>query len=238
VSNYEIKSRFLASNGYNAIMPENREKEDEKTFQIIQNPAKVLRAIAKDVPKSAIKSAKTSQLLNKMKAALNSEEDGVALAAPQIGLPERIFVVSPKAFLTEKDLKEVNTPGPQNSKIAMAKSIAEFDPTIIRARTLEQKLEKITAKEHLVYINPAITRRSKETRELEEGCLSVRWKYGRVKRHTRCSIRAYDQQGKPFTRGASGLLAQIFQHETDHLDGVLFTDKAKDLRDLPPKNTR
>jgi len=46
---------------------------------------------------------------------------------------------------------------------------------------------------------------------------------------------AYDENGKKFTRGASGLLAQIFQHETDHLNGILFIDHAKDIKEELPQ---
>ena len=73
---------------------------------------------------------------------------------------------------------------------------------------------------------------------MDEGCLSVRWWYGGVERAEKTTIHAYDESGARFTRGASGLLAQIFQHETDHLDGVLFTDKAKGLREELPENKR
>ena len=69
---------------------------------------------------------------------------------------------------------------------------------------------------------------------MEEGCLSVRWLYGQVDRSERVTLRAYDEKGKKLERGASGLLAQIFQHEVDHLDGILFTDKATQIEDLPP----
>ena len=48
-------------------------------------------------------------------------------------------------------------------------------------------------------------------------------------------VTAYDENGKKFQRGASGLLAQIFQHETDHLKGILFTDHAKDVKEELPK---
>ena len=88
----------------------------------------------------------------------------------------------------------------------------------------------------LVYINPIITKSSKDKKSMEEGCLSVRWLYGSVKRTSRVTIEAYDEHGKKFSKAASGLLAQIFQHEIDHLDGVLFIDKAKNIRDLPPAN--
>ncbi|HEY4512241.1 MAG TPA: peptide deformylase [Candidatus Paceibacterota bacterium] len=87
----------------------------------------------------------------------------------------------------------------------------------------------------LVCINPVIKKLSKDKEDMDEGCLSVRYLYGKVKRAKKATLTAYDENGKKFTRGASGLLAQIFQHETDHLEGILFIDKAKDVVDLPPK---
>jgi peptide deformylase len=84
----------------------------------------------------------------------------------------------------------------------------------------------------LVFINPEITKLSREKHEMEEGCLSVRWLYGKVKRATRTTLRAHDEHGKKIERGASGLLAQIFQHETDHLNGVLFIDKAEEVWEM------
>ena len=84
----------------------------------------------------------------------------------------------------------------------------------------------------LVFINPEIIKLSKEKKEVEEGCLSVRWLYGKVKRSVRATIRAYNEKGQKIERGASGVLAQIFQHETDHLNGILFTDKAKEVWEM------
>jgi len=102
-----------------------------------------------------------------------------------------------------------------------------------------KEFEKIPQKEipkDLVFINPKISKLSKEKEWLPEGCLSVRWLYGKTYRSKKAMITAYDEKGKKFQRGASGLLAQIFQHETDHLKGVLFTDHAKDIREeLPVK---
>lgn len=88
----------------------------------------------------------------------------------------------------------------------------------------------------LVYINPEIIKRSRDKKSMEEGCLSCRWWYGKVKRSTRVTIKAFDEEGKEFTIDARGLLAQIFQHETDHLDGVLFLDTAKNLKELEPES--
>ena len=67
-----------------------------------------------------------------------------------------------------------------------------------------------------------------------EGCLSVRWYYGKVYRSINVSLEYYDENGKKQVRGAGGLLAHIFQHECDHLDGHLFIDKAKDIEWIEP----
>jgi peptide deformylase len=82
-----------------------------------------------------------------------------------------------------------------------------------------------------VYINPEITRASRRKKEMAEGCLSVRGQYGRVPRHEKVTLKAVDEEGKPILEHASGLLAQIFQHEVDHLEGILFIDKATHQED-------
>ncbi len=87
----------------------------------------------------------------------------------------------------------------------------------------------------LICINPEIIKASQDKKLMTEGCLSVRYLYGKIRRSSRVSIRAYNEHGQPFQMGASGLLAQIFQHEIDHLNGILFIDTAKDLKDMPPE---
>ena len=62
-----------------------------------------------------------------------------------------------------------------------------------------------------------------------EGCLSVRPLWGEVNRSLNATITAFDENGTKITRGAGGLLAHIFQHETDHLDGILFIDNARNV---------
>ena len=78
----------------------------------------------------------------------------------------------------------------------------------------------------MVFINPVIKKISKKKLVVHEGCLSVEGIYGTIKRSEKLTIKAYDENGKKFFRGVSGLLSQIIQHEMDHLDGVLFVDKA------------
>lgn len=64
-----------------------------------------------------------------------------------------------------------------------------------------------------------------------EGCLSIPGIYGQVERHQTVVVKGLDETGEPVTYEASGLLAVVFQHEMDHLDGQLFTDLAVDLVD-------
>lgn len=99
------------------------------------------------------------------------------------------------------------------------------------AAELEGKEFDKTKKVHnLVFINPEIIKRSKKESWMEEGCLSLPNIFGEVKRSEKVSVKAYDREGKPFTYNGSGLFSQIFQHEIDHLDGVLFIDKARNIR--------
>jgi peptide deformylase len=186
--------------------------------KILQKDAPVLRKVAEEVPLESIGGKELNKVLDEMKEALDSQDDGVAIAAPQIGYALRIFVVS----------KRVEAIMNEEKKIAFANSATE---------EIKEE-EDIDEGEDLVFINPVIKKISKERRFVDEGCLSVRYLYGKVSRATKVKIEAYDENGKKFERGGTGLLAQIFQHETDHLDGVLFIDKAKDLEDLPPEKTK
>lgn len=148
-----------------------------------------LRQIAKPLGTTAIKSAATKDLFQKMSQALAEQADGVALAAPQVGVSKRIFIVSGRAIGTDQDL---------------------------------------------IFINPRLVKTSKKKLEQDEGCLSLRWLYGVTSRASKASVEAYDEKGKKFIRHGSGLIAQIFQHEIDHLDGILFIDHAKNIKEIKP----
>jgi peptide deformylase len=160
--------------------------------KIVQQDNTVLRKIAAPIAVSSITKADTKNMLIEMFESLQSQHDGVALAAPQIGYSKRVFVVSPHIF----------------------------DTGIIVP---------------LIYINPVIIKRSRDKKVMEEGCLSCRWLYGKTKRSSRVTVRAFDEKGNEFVQEGKGLLAQIFQHEIDHLDGILFIDHAKDLREIEPE---
>jgi peptide deformylase len=163
-----------------------------KIVQKDEKGGKVLREIADFVDFEKDKK-KLSKILNDMREAMFSQGDGIALAAPQIGVSKRIFVINPIAYNEEKIYK-----GPKE----------------------------------LTFINPKIKKISKDKKLMEEGCLSVRPLYGKVRRSSRVTIEAFDENGQKFEITGTGLLAQIFQHETDHLEGILFIDKAKELYEL------
>jgi peptide deformylase len=167
------------------------------------NPA--LRQKAQDIAIGDIASPRIRELIADMKQLLSKEEYGVALAAPQVGEPLKLFIVSGRALARDSsnaaDEPEKND-GPQ-----------EPPPP------------------DEVYINPELLKLSRKKVGKHEGCLSIRGKWGVVPRAEKATVRAFDERGAQFTRGASGFLAHIFQHEMDHLEGILYTDKAAELYD-------
>ncbi len=114
---------------------------------------------------------------------------GVGLAAPQIGLSERLIVV--EYYEHEEDEEVENAP-----------------------------------KKVWTVINPEIVKASEEKLVGVEGCLSIPNLVGEVERHAAIQIKGLNRHGKPTKIKAEGWLARIFQHEIDHLNGVLFTDRA------------
>ena len=167
-----------------------------------------LRAVAREVPRADITTEKMRRLLSGMSAALAQEDDGVALAAPQVGELLRFFIVSGKVL----------------ARLSERAASAQAELTR-RAEPLPDA----------VFFNPVLRKVSREKQVVEEGCLSLRYLYGQVKRAKKVTLEAYNERGEKLSRGASGLLAQIFQHEVDHLNGVLFIDKATDIINIPPQ---
>lgn len=124
------------------------------------------------------------------------EAPGVGLAAPQVGLSERLIVVE---FAEEEDEES-------------------SDEAVSERKTKPKKL--------FVLINPEIMKVSEEILLGVEGCLSIPNLVGEVERHAEVQVRALNRHGKPAKIKAKGWLARIFQHEIDHLNGVLFPDRA------------
>lgn len=165
----------------------------------------VLREISREIPISELPTKRIQNLVREMKALLKKEEYGVALAAPQVGEPLKLFIVSGRALARGSR----NAPDePQDGEVRPHRVVPDQ-----------------------VYINPELIKMSRGKKEKHEGCLSVRGKWGTVPRADKVTVRAYNEHGVRFTRGASDFLAHIFQHEIDHLQGILYTDKATHVYD-------
>ena len=176
-----------------------------------KNPA--LREIAREIPVADIRGVAIKKLIAEMKSLLAKEKYGVALAASQLGVPLRLFIVSGRALARDRR----NAPDEDGEQGG-------------------DEVKPMPALPDQVYINPVLLKLSRTKKEKHEGCLSVRGKWGIVPRAEKTMIGAYDEKGQKMTRGASGFLAHVFQHEMDHLDGILYTDKAVDLYDDKPEN--
>jgi len=90
----------------------------------------------------------------------------------------------------------------------------------------------ITPVPYTVLVNPLVTPLTAEQDEGWEGCLSVPGMRGLVPRYRRLRYRGFDQHGAPIDRTVEGFHARVVQHEVDHLDGILFPQRVRDLRDF------
>jgi len=84
----------------------------------------------------------------------------------------------------------------------------------------------------ITLINPEVVKISEETEMMMEGCLSLPGYNGDVKRSTSVTVKARDRQGKPIRIKGEGLMAQVLQHETDHINGIVFVDHLESMDEL------
>ncbi len=192
--------------------------EEKNILAIVKNPNRTLRARAEHVPVSEIGSPKIRRLIRDMKTTLAATPDGVGLAAPQIGKSLAVFIVSEEA----EEIDRAEKQGWERRK--------RENPALKNEQPYEKRPWKYYA-----FINPIVKNTSRKKLDGHEGCLSVPGTFGAVARHEKITVAAYDEQGKKFARNASRFFARVVQHELDHLDGVLFIDKAKDLMEIPEK---
>lgn len=147
--------------------------EQNEAQPVIKYPAEILRQVAEPVERVG---KKTRELLARMEEVLR-KANGIGLAAPQVGVSERVILISPNG----------------------RKAIPLINPIIVH-------LEGLVIG--------------------EEGCLSLPALYGEVERSAIAEVEALDENGDKAKYRLEGLAARVVQHEIDHLDGVLFLDKA------------
>ena len=158
---------------------------------VLGKDEKILRAQTQPVEKVT---PEIRQLIRQMKIKMK-QADGIGLAAPQVGVGLRIFVIDRKHLECGDEIPEA-------------------------------------------YINPEIISLSGKNIEIEEGCLSLPRLYGKAKRKERIILSALDELGKKVKIRAEGMLAIVFQHELDHLQGILFIDKCKEVKEFTKEELR
>jgi peptide deformylase len=149
---------------------------DKKTLQIVYYPHPTLRHKSKPIKRV---DAELQRVVRDM-FTLMYAANGIGLAANQVDLPLRLFVVNLAATPDEG--------------------------------------------EELVFLNPALSQ-PKGHEEYEEGCLSLPQLYAPVRRPKQITVQAYNMRGEEVRATLDGMLSRVVQHEYDHLDGVLFTDR-------------
>jgi len=157
--------------------------------QIVTLPEPVLRRKAKPITKF---DKELQTLIDDMIETMR-DAPGVGLAAPQVGVSERLAVIE---YAEDEDDEDE-----------------------------DESVEKpAKPKQLFVIINPEIVKASEEKVNGIEGCLSIPGLIGEVERHEAIQVKALNRYGKPIKLKVDGWMARIFQHEIDHLNGVLFTD--------------
>ncbi len=116
----------------------------------------------------------------------------------------------------------------ENSGVGLA-AVQVAVPLRVIVVEIPEELEDPDAGTSLALVNPEIARASAEMEDGVEGCLSVPGWVGTVERHQTITVKGIDQRGKKVRLRASHYLARVLQHEIDHLNGVLFIDKASEI---------
>jgi peptide deformylase len=153
-------------------------------LRVLHDPEPTLRSASTEVAASDIGTPRLQALIADMIETMKLE-NGVGIAAPQVGVNERVIIVE-------------GGRGPE------------------------------------AFVNPKIVGKSFGKTDSEEGCLSVPGVFGIVKRHKKVKVEAFDKTGVKRVMDVHGFPAIIFQHEIDHLDGILFVDKVVKYTQ-PPK---
>ncbi len=164
------------------------------TLPIVAYGDPVLRKTAKEISKDY---PKLTDLISNMWETMY-KANGVGLAAPQIGLPVRLFVIDTGPFAEDEDFSE--------EEKALLK---DFKRVFINAEMLEEEGKNWS---------------------FNEGCLSIPDIREDVSRKETITIRYMDEDFNEHTESFNGLLARVIQHEYDHIQGVLFTDKLSSLK--------
>ncbi len=154
----------------------------------------VLRKVGVEIDKDY---PQLEQLIANMKETMYNAS-GVGIAAPQVGVAIRLFIIDASPFADDEDLSDEDR-----------KALAEFNHVFINAKIIEEKGDEWV---------------------FNEGCLSIPDVREDVFRQEEVTFEYQDENFEKHTKTLNGLTARVFQHEYDHIEGILFTDKLSTLK--------
>lgn len=172
----------------------------KQTLPIVTLPDIRLRELSTPLALEHILEPKMQRFAEEMVVTMY-DDDGIGLAAPQVGRNIRLIVIGKDALVEQATLP--------------------FD-----------------IKTDAIFFNPEITEYSWKSEIEEEGCLSVPGLAGLVERHTKISVSAILRDGTAVKFSARDYFARVLQHEIDHLNGILFIDRAKETWKHDRKHTK
>jgi peptide deformylase len=157
------------------------------------------------------------------------EANGIGIAAPQVAIDNKLYK------------KTVNKTLPDKATVLPLQDTPVYgfniQVCVINKEAIPNKFkvdgEVYSKVRDLVLVNPTFEKISKKTTTEDEGCLSVTGQMGQVKRFKDIHVEALDHTGRTLSFDASGYFARVIQHEVDHLNGVLFVDRAHTLYEHP-----
>lgn len=186
---------------------------------IITAPNPILREKAREITKEELLSEKIQQLILDMGETMK-KANGIGLAAPQVNESLRIICIDARecdqsGSIRKKIYPSLSAPLRQRGLPAQAGG---------QATSLKEGI-LTNGNEIFILVNPRVTWGSLTKVIMKEGCLSIPETYGQIKRSKNIRVKCLNANGEKVKFKATELFARVLQHEIDHLDGVLFTDR-------------
>lgn len=162
-----------------------------------------------------------------------NKDDVIALPHPNLRkMSHKVGVITPEILKIIDDMKAatISWDLSREHEVGVALAAVQINQLykIIVVRNNYENKDDVSFS---AFINPVITKLEGTIEEDYEGCLSVQDIYGKVPRYSKVRVKAINEHGRTFRVTAEGFLARIFQHEIDHIRGVLFIDHIKDASD-------
>ena len=159
-----------------------------------------------------------------------TKDDIISLPNPHLRTKsKRVGIITPEIVQLVKDMEDatVNWDESRDHEVGVALAAVQID-RLYKVVVVRNNHDDKNDSTFTTFINPVITKLEGKIVEDFEGCLSVPSIYGKVPRHEKVKVKAIGLDGLEFRVTADGFLARVFQHEIDHVNGIVFVDRIKD----------